>query len=320
MIAIEGATTSMELKAGRYTCGQMERYLTPDSSHVSYLCLAMCCNFCNVERLFWTERNTKSLIQEYMKLLKLFRDPRCKQKDLWSKVSRNMRQNGVDVTANMCDRKWRNLKQAFKSNYYKTLKCPSTNRQIKDEMVRTCEKDGNWKNSEEVDEGGSREKTEKKGGRCKERHPEEGLSQYIFTDSTALLCAGLPIPPTRDVLVINQPHPVLHPLCKSLYDGVWQGLVLARSKLRIPHLLLGRRGRSPRSTLLLLCYTAVLCFLQKHNTLLLFPLGLHPIVGGYEPRPWSSTKGLKSLPAHLLAVCLCANLRRDRAIRKKIIC
>nr|CAD7439614.1 unnamed protein product [Timema bartmani] len=61
-----------------------------------------------------------------MKLLKLFRDPRCKQKDLWSKVSKNMRQNGVDVTANMCDRKWRNLKQAFKSNYYKTLKCPST--------------------------------------------------------------------------------------------------------------------------------------------------------------------------------------------------
>nr|CAD7432452.1 unnamed protein product [Timema monikensis] len=59
-------------------------------------------------------------------LQRISKDPRCKQKDLWSKVSRNMRQNGVDVTANMCDRKWRNLKQAFKSNYYKTLKSPST--------------------------------------------------------------------------------------------------------------------------------------------------------------------------------------------------
>nr|CAD7428224.1 unnamed protein product [Timema monikensis] len=47
----------------------------------------------------------------------------------------------------------------------------------KDEMVRACEEDGDWKSGEEVNGGGSWEKTEKKmDGRCKGRYPEEGVA------------------------------------------------------------------------------------------------------------------------------------------------
>nr|CAD7262235.1 unnamed protein product [Timema shepardi] len=339
----------LDMEKRKYTCGQMERYLTPDSSHVSYLCLAMCCNFCNVERLFWTERNTKSLIQEYMKLLKLFRDPRCKQKDLWSKVSRNMRQNGVDVTANMCDRKWLficddgyfvnddNVVYQVESSDAVNCMVDPISGHLADNSTSQMEEMPVWfQNFIEqyrLDENNKLAAMKKMHSELMELEvlehtyhvailvthelkvlwPSSPMASLVLTNSsqltsesqhlgipllkrhfalaalfdcshtpnsrcllgydtddiTARIGAELPIPPTRDVLVINQPHPVLHPLCKSLYDGVWQGLVLARSKLRIPHLLLGRRGRSPWSTLLLLCYTTVLCFLKKHNSLLL---------------------------------------------------
>lgn len=59
-----------------------------------------------------------ALIEEYRKLIVQFRDPKARQKDLWIKVADGMQTKGYYVDFQMCDRKWRNLKQTFKSIYY----------------------------------------------------------------------------------------------------------------------------------------------------------------------------------------------------------
>ena len=47
-----------------------------------------------------------------------FRNPYKKQKDLWYELANNMCRRGCEVTWDMCDRKWRNLKHTFKTIYY----------------------------------------------------------------------------------------------------------------------------------------------------------------------------------------------------------
>ncbi|XP_067000422.2 uncharacterized protein [Anabrus simplex] len=68
----------------------------------------------------WTRDMTHVLIEEYRKMKLDFQDPYKKQKDLWIKLAENMCHRGCDVTWDMCDQKWRNLKHTFKSIYYNT--------------------------------------------------------------------------------------------------------------------------------------------------------------------------------------------------------
>ncbi|XP_069698656.1 uncharacterized protein [Periplaneta americana] len=66
----------------------------------------------------WTRCMTQILIEEYKNMIEDFRNPHKKQKDLWYEVANNMCNRGCDVTWDMCDRKWRNLKHTFKTIYY----------------------------------------------------------------------------------------------------------------------------------------------------------------------------------------------------------
>lgn len=66
----------------------------------------------------WTRGMTQILVEEYRNLVTDFRNPHKKQKDLWYELASNMCQRGCDVTWDMCDRKWRNLKHTFKTIYY----------------------------------------------------------------------------------------------------------------------------------------------------------------------------------------------------------
>jgi hypothetical protein len=61
---------------------------------------------------------TQILIEEYRNMVADFRNPHKKQKDLWHELASNMCRRGCDVTWDMCDRKWRNLKHTFKTIYY----------------------------------------------------------------------------------------------------------------------------------------------------------------------------------------------------------
>lgn len=61
---------------------------------------------------------TQILIEEYRNLVTDFRNPHKKQKVLWCELASSMCQRGCDVTWDMCDRKWRNLKHTFKTIYY----------------------------------------------------------------------------------------------------------------------------------------------------------------------------------------------------------
>ncbi|XP_044737066.1 uncharacterized protein LOC123299007 [Chrysoperla carnea] len=69
-------------------------------------------------QFIWTSPMVYALIEEYRKLIVQFRDPKARQKDLWIKVADGMQMKGYHVDYQMCDRKWRNLKQTFKSIYY----------------------------------------------------------------------------------------------------------------------------------------------------------------------------------------------------------
>ncbi|PSN31623.1 hypothetical protein C0J52_18044, partial [Blattella germanica] len=66
----------------------------------------------------WTRDMTQILIEEYRNMVDAFRNPHRKQKELWYELSKNMVKRGCDVTWDMCDRKWRNLKHTFKTIYY----------------------------------------------------------------------------------------------------------------------------------------------------------------------------------------------------------
>lgn len=66
----------------------------------------------------WTRGMTQILIEEYRNMVADFRNPHKKQKDLWYELASNMCRRGYDVTWDMCDRKWRNLKHTFKTIYY----------------------------------------------------------------------------------------------------------------------------------------------------------------------------------------------------------
>lgn len=66
----------------------------------------------------WTRGMTQILIEEYRNMVADFRHPHKKQKDLWYELASNMCRRGYDVTWDMCDRKWRNLKHTFKTIYY----------------------------------------------------------------------------------------------------------------------------------------------------------------------------------------------------------
>ncbi|KAJ9582008.1 hypothetical protein L9F63_003591 [Diploptera punctata] len=63
----------------------------------------------------WSREMTQILIEEYRNMVDDFRNPHKKQKDLWYELANNMSQKGYDVSWDMCDRKWRNLKHTFKT-------------------------------------------------------------------------------------------------------------------------------------------------------------------------------------------------------------
>ncbi|KAK5647827.1 hypothetical protein RI129_002719 [Pyrocoelia pectoralis] len=55
------------------------------------------------------------LLELYRSETENFRNPKCKNSILWTKISKEINKHGYSVTEEMCDRKFRNLKGTFKT-------------------------------------------------------------------------------------------------------------------------------------------------------------------------------------------------------------
>ncbi|KAJ4436220.1 hypothetical protein ANN_18850 [Periplaneta americana] len=59
-----------------------------------------------------------TLIEEYKKVEHEFKDSNIKKKHIWRKIAQRLAERGYpNVTEDMCDKKWRNLKKTFKEIY-----------------------------------------------------------------------------------------------------------------------------------------------------------------------------------------------------------
>lgn len=67
------------------------------------------------DKMFWSNSLTRLLVQEYMKRAELFRNPKHKKKDLWRDVSTVFEQHGHQIPWQIIDKKWRNMKQTYKT-------------------------------------------------------------------------------------------------------------------------------------------------------------------------------------------------------------
>ncbi|XP_046400485.1 trihelix transcription factor GT-3b-like [Ischnura elegans] len=66
-------------------------------------------------KFIWDRRHVLELIKEYKCLQNEFQDHTIKRKVLWRKIAQNMKRKGAPVSWELCDKKWRNLKQTFKA-------------------------------------------------------------------------------------------------------------------------------------------------------------------------------------------------------------
>lgn len=67
------------------------------------------------DKFIWDRSQVLMLIKEYRNLENQFKDYTIKRKVLWRKIAQNLKKNGINVSWETCDKKWRNLKQTFKS-------------------------------------------------------------------------------------------------------------------------------------------------------------------------------------------------------------
>jgi Myb/SANT-like DNA-binding domain len=66
----------------------------------------------------WTSANVRNMIREYTALKNDFRDPKQKQKLVWERLAERLQDQGINVSAEDADKKWRNLKMTFKRIFY----------------------------------------------------------------------------------------------------------------------------------------------------------------------------------------------------------
>ncbi|KAJ9594054.1 hypothetical protein L9F63_014531 [Diploptera punctata] len=72
----------------------------------------------SVEKFVWSRPMVLSLIEEYKKVEHEFKDSNIKKKHIWRKIAQRLVEKGYpNVTEDMCDKKWRNLKKTFKEIY-----------------------------------------------------------------------------------------------------------------------------------------------------------------------------------------------------------
>lgn len=71
----------------------------------------------------WTSKLTKALISERIECDSLFQRPSCKKIKLWRSIAIKLNsafENKINLTDQLCDRKWRNLWQTYKKNVKKS--------------------------------------------------------------------------------------------------------------------------------------------------------------------------------------------------------
>ncbi|XP_044748747.1 trihelix transcription factor GTL1-like isoform X2 [Coccinella septempunctata] len=71
----------------------------------------------------WDKQTTQLLVERYMHLKDAFRDPKIKKKKLWDEIKQTFTSKGHNVTEEILDRKWRNMKKTYtgiKDNIRKT--------------------------------------------------------------------------------------------------------------------------------------------------------------------------------------------------------
>ncbi|XP_071450388.1 uncharacterized protein [Hetaerina americana] len=66
-------------------------------------------------KFVWDRRHVLELIKEYRNMENEFKDHTIKRKVIWRKIAQNMKKNGICVSWELCDKKWRNLKQTFRA-------------------------------------------------------------------------------------------------------------------------------------------------------------------------------------------------------------
>ncbi|PSN36180.1 hypothetical protein C0J52_12902 [Blattella germanica] len=72
----------------------------------------------SMEKFVWSRPMVLTLIEEYKKVEHEFRDSNIKKKHIWRKIAQILTEKGYpNVTEDMCDKKWRNLKKTFKEIY-----------------------------------------------------------------------------------------------------------------------------------------------------------------------------------------------------------
>lgn len=70
------------------------------------------------EKFVWSRPMVLTLIEEYKKVEHEFKDSNIKKKHIWRKIAQQLSQRGYpNVSEDMCDKKWRNLKKTFKEIY-----------------------------------------------------------------------------------------------------------------------------------------------------------------------------------------------------------
>lgn len=66
-------------------------------------------------KFIWQHKYIKLLLEEYKRRKDKFRDPTKKKSTLWQQIARVMSDEGAsNITADMCDKKFRNLKMTYR--------------------------------------------------------------------------------------------------------------------------------------------------------------------------------------------------------------
>lgn len=69
----------------------------------------------STENRIWPRKSVLALIECYKANQEDMQDPRRKKKNVWYSISEMMKEKGECVTAEMCSRKWRNLRGTYKA-------------------------------------------------------------------------------------------------------------------------------------------------------------------------------------------------------------
>ncbi|SPP86106.1 Hypothetical predicted protein [Drosophila guanche] len=71
----------------------------------------------------WNANNTKLLVDLYEERYLRFQDPRVRKRSLWLEIVEDMEQAGYKgISADICDRKWRNMRKTYRTSKEAMLK------------------------------------------------------------------------------------------------------------------------------------------------------------------------------------------------------